>query len=503
MTCVRRRNRRSAALLSPFYIADRTTNQIVKVNPPGNATILNFSSVGALSNPEGVAVDPSGNVYVMDSSNQRIIRLTTSRAIAVMPFSGVTLGSFIFGITLDSNGNVLVADWSNNRLVKVNVGQSALTFANTNVGATSRDSPKTTTVTDLGDQPLAFSVNPTYTTNFSENTGDTNLCTSTTSLSPGTGCDVSLNFTPQTADSLSANITVTNNTLNVAASTQQVSVSGTGIQTADTTATTVSINPTSAVLGQSIAITAVVTDTTTGHTATIPTGGVTFMDTIGSTSVSLNSGNAVTLNGAGQAVLSGVTLSGAGTHTITASYSGVTDSFQTSSNTTIIQIAATTATTTTLSIAPGESVITGTAVTFTATVAPAPTGTPAGTVSFYNGTTLLGTGTVDSSGVATFISSSLPTGVLSLTAVYSGNAGSAASTSSAVSETVAATYTLTASSAPVTVTPGGTATFSIEVPPVGGAFNNVVTLSATGLPPGASATFNPPTVTPGTPELRL
>ena len=81
-----------------------------------------------------MAVDPSDNVYVMDSSNQRIIRITTTGVTSVMPFSGVTIGSFIFGITLDSNGNVLVADWSNNRLVKVNVGQSALTYANTNVG---------------------------------------------------------------------------------------------------------------------------------------------------------------------------------------------------------------------------------------------------------------------------------------------------------------------------------------------------------------------------------
>jgi hypothetical protein len=38
---------------------------------------------------------------------------------------------------------------------------------------------------------------------------------------------------------------------------------------------------------------------------------------------------------------------------------------------------------------------------------------------------------------------------------------------------------------------------NLTVPPLGGAFDNVVTLSATGLPPGATAAFNPPTVTPG------
>ena len=51
--------------------------------------------------------------------------------------------------------------------------------------------------------------------------------------------------------------------------------------TADTTATAVSTNPTTVVLGQPITITALVTDTTAGHTTTIPTGGVTFMDTLG------------------------------------------------------------------------------------------------------------------------------------------------------------------------------------------------------------------------------
>jgi hypothetical protein len=58
-------------------------------------------------------------------------------------------------------------------------------------------------------------------------------------------------------------------------------------------------------------------------------------------------------------------------------------------------------------------------------------------------------------------------------------------------------YTVTAPTTPVPVAPGGAATIDITVPPLGGAFNGMVTLSATGLPPGATATFNPPTVTPG------
>ncbi len=50
---------------------------------------------------------------------------------------------------------------------------------------------------------------------------------------------------------------------------------------------------------------------------------------------------------------------------------------------------------------------------------------------------------------------------------------------------------------PVTVPQGGAVAVMVTVPPLGGAFNSVVTLSASGLPPGATATFDPPTLTPG------
>jgi hypothetical protein len=49
-----------------------------------------------------------------------------------------------------------------------------------------------------------------------------------------------------------------------------------------------------------------------------------------------------------------------------------------------------------------------------------------------------------------------------------------------------------------TVQPGGVATYTINVNPVNGAYDSVVTLAASGLPPGATASFAPPTVTPGT-----
>ncbi len=100
-----------------------------------------------------------------------------------------------------------------------------------------------------------------------------------------------------------------------------------------------------------------------------------------------------------------------------------------------------TATSTALSSSPNPAAA-GQAVTLTATITPAPTGPPLGTVIFYNGSTLLNTATVNSSGVATFTTSNLPAGSDSLTAAYSGNIDFAASTSAAVVETIIGTHNI-------------------------------------------------------------
>ena len=70
-------------------------------------------------------------------------------------------------------------------------------------------------------------------------------------------------------------------------------------------------------------------------------------------------------------------------------------------------------------------------VTFTATVTvPQGAGVPTGTVTFLEGTAVLGTGTLDGGGLATFSTSSLTVGDHTITAAYGGDLSSAASTSS-------------------------------------------------------------------------
>jgi hypothetical protein len=69
----------------------------------------------------------------------------------------------------------------------------------------------------------------------------------------------------------------------------------------------------------------------------------------------------------------------------------------------------------------------GTFITFTATVAPGSSGTPTGTVTFKDGSTTLGTGTLNASGVATFAKQGLGLGTHPITASYSGDANNLAS----------------------------------------------------------------------------
>lgn len=318
-----------------IYITDEDNNRVIEVDPLGNESTVSLTGAGNLSGPLGVAVDPSGNLYVMDSGNARIIQKTTTGTVSVMKYSGPSIGEFIFGIAVDGGGNVLLSDFTNDRLIFDNVGQSGFTYPSTREFTNS--STQTATVTNLGDQPLIFSANPAYTVNFSQDTTDENPCTSDTSLSSGQSCDVPILFSPQSIGNLSTNITLTNNTQNVAGSTQQIAVSGTSTNPGDTTATALVFSPasTSYSYGQSVAITANVSDTFTGHTANVPTGPVTFTDTIGDTVTQL--GNAVMLN-AGSATVSNVVLSGIGSHSITANYAGITGSYLSSTKTATITL---------------------------------------------------------------------------------------------------------------------------------------------------------------------
>src|SRR5208282_5776890 len=128
-----------------------------------------------------------------------------------------------------------------------------------------------------------------------------------------------------------------------------------------------------------------------------------------------------------------------------------------------------TATTTTL-MASNTSPPTGSSVTLTATTSPS---AATGTVTFLDGSTTVGTGTL-SSGIATYTVSAITAGTHSYTAVYGGNSTYAASTSAAVTVTASSTQTATTT----------TLTASNTAPAAGSS----VTLTATTSPSAATGT---------------
>jgi hypothetical protein len=149
------------------------------------------------------------------------------------------------------------------------------------------------------------------------------------------------------------------------------------------------------------------------------------------------------------------------------------------------------ATTTTLT-APGGATY-GASETLTATVA-STAGTPGGTVTFNSGSTALGTGTLNSSGVATLSTTALPAGTDTVTATYAAAGNFAASTSAPVTLTVTAppvtppgSYTVSANPSSLTVA-AGQATTTLTFTPTGG-YSGTIALSCSNLPTNASCAF--------------
>ena len=247
--------------------------------------------------------------------------------------------------------------------------------------------------------------------------------------------------------------------------------------------------------GQSVTFTATVTGSKVRGVTTAPTGAVTFFD--GTTKL-----GAAPLS-SGVAAFSTSTLA-VGSHNITAQYSGDTNYVPTSSAV-LVQVVGQVASSTSTPTPSANPSTFGQAVTFSATVSSAVTGdtlVPTGKVTFNDGTTALGTGTLNSSGVATFQTSNLAVGTHSITAQYAGDANFTGSTSpKPLSQVVAPgtqtpDYSLTANPTSHTVNPGSSATYGITVTPKNG-YDGTVTLSCpTTLPSGVTCTAPGPMAPP-------
>jgi streptogramin lyase len=111
------------------YVADFKNNEIREIN--ASDVVSTFVPVSAgLNGPYGVALDPAGNLYVTDSANQEIRMVTPNAVVTTIAGSATMTGTtngtgsaarfkYPFGILVDASGNLYVGDFANNEIRKL------------------------------------------------------------------------------------------------------------------------------------------------------------------------------------------------------------------------------------------------------------------------------------------------------------------------------------------------------------------------------------------------
>jgi hypothetical protein len=407
----------------------------------------------------------------------------SSASAAVFTYSNANLGAIVAGspVTVGSNS------------VNYNFPAYSITVFVFTAGAGAPAATTTTvsasTTTPTQGQSVTFSATVVPTTGGGSPTGTVAFFDAATQLGAGTLTSGSATYATSALSAGSHTITAQySGDTNFAASTStavSVTVSGTA-KTA--TQTTMLASGTQLNLGDKLTLSLGVAPTSGNGT---PTGSVVILD--GSTQIA-----SVTLT-ASAGSFSTTTLA-AGSHTLTAQYSGDSDFAASNSSAVTVTVSSQTkAASTTALNASATQISAGESVSFTAHVAPASgTGSPTGTVAFLDGGFQIGTGTL-ASGAAQFATSTLAAGKHTITAAYSGDSNFTPSSSGAAGVTVTTgaqpDYTITAATPSLTIKPGDSGSSQITITPENG-FKQALTFACSGLPSGGTCTFSPQSVTP-------
>ena len=152
-----------------IYFADATYNVIRKINSAGiirtvaGNGITGFSGDGfaatlaSLNNPQGIAVDATGNIYIADNGNNRVRKVNTAGNISTVAGNGLaglsgdgstaTLAQIrASGVFVDSVGNLFIADGNSNIRKVNNTGIITTIAGNGTAGVGADGVPATTTM---------------------------------------------------------------------------------------------------------------------------------------------------------------------------------------------------------------------------------------------------------------------------------------------------------------------------------------------------------------------
>lgn len=228
-----------------------------------------------------------------------------------------------------------------------------------------------------------------------------------------------------------------------------------------TSNTVLTSNPISLMVNSSAVLTAAVTGVSG---MAIPMGSVVFTD--GTT----NLGSATLSSGFASVSSS---LSNLGPRTLVASYSGDVN-YATSSGITVVTVTPI-ETMTVLSVSPAVA-YPGASVSLTSSVSPAG---GSGVVTFFNGTTVLGTAVASpSTGIATHLLTVGSVGIYSLTASVAATGNYAASTSTMQTLSVVPPVVVSVAPSSITISPGGSGSVTVNIV-AGGGYNGPVSLTCT------------------------
>jgi len=476
-----------------MYIPDTANNRIREVASVGGAITASsiittfagngtpaYAGDGAAANqaelwgPSGVAVDAAGNLLIADTQNNAIRKVSPATLfISTLIASGVGTYNYnggVFGYTdlygptglyLDGRGNLLIADTLDMEIREVQGNFVALDYLPP-VRQYTKSTPISQTLENDGNATLDLTSIVTGTNAALD--GPTTTCTTGSPFLAVAGdCMIGAVFAPTVAGNpVSGNIEI-GNPGDTADSPLDIQVIGDATAVNSTTITVAStLNPSG--FGQSVTFTATVS---TGATAGILTGTVTFYDG----AITLASG--VPLGAPGTTATATFTSAAlaVGKHSITAAYSG--DTGHLASNSTdpngttpplIQNVLEGTVTNIVSSVNPSAV---SQSVTFTATVTAAAGGgvTPDGSITFFDGATILGNVPLNANAMATFTSAALATGAHSITATYGGDAQNdiQGSTSAPLSQDVQAASTIAVASSQNPSNYGTPVTFTATV----------------------------------------